>query len=146
METIAEGLEHPWGMAILPDGAVPRHRASRAPPRDRADGTVSEPVEGLPEVLAEGQGGLLDVALGRDFETARTIYWTYAKPMDGGLSATAAAKGRLSEDLSEVTEVVDIFVQDPPAATTNHYGSRIVPDATGTLYVTTATASRRPSG
>ena len=137
VETVADGLAHPWGMALLPDGTV---LVTERPGRLRvvtADGTVSEPVRGLPEVYAEGQGGLLDVALGRTFATDRTIYWTYAKPMGGGLAATAGARGRLSEDRSEVTDVADIFVQDPPAASKNHFGSRIVPDVTGTLYITT---------
>lgn len=137
VETVAGGLVHPWGMALLPDGAL---LVTERPGRLRVvapDGTVSEPVRGLPEVYAEGQGGLLDVALGRTFATDRTIYWTYAKPTGDGRAATAAAKGRLSEDMTELTDVADIFVQDPPAATKNHFGSRIVPDATGTLYVTT---------
>jgi glucose/arabinose dehydrogenase len=137
VETVTDGLEHPWGMALLPDGSV---LVTEKPGRLRViapDGTVSPPVAGLPPVKAEGQGGLLDVALGRDFEDERTIFWTYAKPTDGGFSATAAARGRLSEDLSEVTDVADIFVQDPPAPTTNHYGSRVVPDGRGYLFVTT---------
>jgi len=141
VETIADGLEHPWGMAILPDGSV---LVTERPGRLRVvapDGSVSGPVAGLPPVMAEGQGGLLDVALGRSFETDRTIFWTYAKPLDGGLSATAAASGRLSEDLSEVTDVTEIFVQDPPAATKNHFGSRIIVDATGTIFVTTGERS-----
>lgn len=141
VETVAGGLEHPWGMALLPDGAL---LVTERPGRLRVvapDGTVSDPLKGVPEVFARGQGGLLDVALGRDFETDRTIYITYAKPMGDGLSATAAARGRLSEDLTEVAGLTDIFVQDPPAASKSHFGSRIVPDSTGTLYVTTGERS-----
>jgi aldose sugar dehydrogenase len=136
-EPVVEGLAHPWGMAPLPDGnLLVTERAGRL--RVVAtDGTLSAPVAGLPEVRAEGQGGLLDVTIGPDFDSDRTIYWSYAKPVGGGLSATAVAKGRLAEDLSAVTEVSDIFVQDPPAPTKNHYGSRVVVDAAGSVFVTT---------
>ena len=94
VETVAGGLEHPWGMALLPDGAV---LVTERPGRLRViapDGTLSAPVAGLPPVKAEGQGGLLDVTLGSDFETDRTIYWTYAKPLDGGRSAPAGPERR----------------------------------------------------
>jgi glucose/arabinose dehydrogenase len=137
VETLATGLVHPWGMALLPDGAL---LVTERPGRLRvvaADGTISDPLDGVPEVYAEGQGGLLDVALGRDFDTDRTIFLTYAKPVGDGLSATAAARARLSEDLTALTDVTDIFVQDPPAASRNHFGSRIVPEKAGTLFVTT---------
>lgn len=136
-EVLAEGLEHPWGIAALPDGGyLVTERAGRlrviAP-----DGTVSDPVAGLPEVLAEAQGGLLDVAVGPSFADDRMIYWTYAKPMGDGLSATAAARGVLSEDRTEVSQVEDIFVQEPPSPTPMHFGSRIVFDGEGHAFVTT---------
>ena len=134
---IAGGLVHPWGVAILPEGG---YLVTERPGRLRVvaeDGTLSDPVEGLPDIRARGQGGLLDVTLGPEFATDRMIYWTYAKPMGDGLSATAAARGRLSEDLTEVTGAEDIFVQDPPSPTAMHYGSRIVFDPAGLAYVTT---------
>lgn len=138
---VATGLEHPWGMALLPDGAL---LVTERPGRLRlvaADGSVSEPVAGVPEVYAEGQGGLLDVALGRTFDTDGTLYLSYAKPLGDGLNATAVARATLSEDRTRLLDVTDIFVQDPPAATRNHFGARIVPDATGTLFVTTGERS-----
>ncbi len=138
VEIMAEGLEHPWGMDELPDGAM---LVTERPGRLRvvdADGNLrDEPVSGLPEVFAVDQGGLLDVAVGPDFENDRMIYWTYAKPMGDGLSATAAARGVLSEDLGEVTGVEDIFVQEPPSASPMHYGSRIVFDGDGHAFITT---------
>ena len=137
VETVAEGLEHPWGVAVLPDGVV---LVTEQPGRLRVvvDGVLRpDPVAGLPEVLAEDQGGLLDVAVGPDFAQDRTVFWTYAKPVGAGASATAAARGRLSEDLSALTDVADIFVQDPPSPSTKHYGARLALDAAGHVYVTT---------
>ena len=134
---LAGGLEHPWGIATLPGDAG--WLVTERPGRMRhlaPDGTLTE-VAGMPEVFARDQGGLLDVALGPDFADDRMVYVTYAKPMGGGLSATAAARGTLSEDLSEVTGLTDIFVQDPPDDTAKHYGSRILFPGDGTAIVTT---------
>lgn len=142
VETVASGLEHPWGMALLPDGSL---LVTERPGRLRVvapDGNVGEPVEGLPPVHARGQGGLLDVAVSPDFASDRMIYWTYAKPMGDGLSVTAAARGRLAEDLVSVTDVADIFVQEPPSPVDMHYGSRIVFGPDRDLFVTTGEHSR----
>ena len=133
---VAGGLVHPWGVAALPEGGyLVTERAGRL--RHVAeDGTLSDPIGGVPEVLAQDQGGLLDVALGPDFAADRMVYITYSKPMDDGLSATAAARGRLSDDMSALEEIEDIFVQDPPSPTPKHYGSRIVFDGEGHAFVT----------
>jgi glucose/arabinose dehydrogenase len=137
VETVAEGLEHPWAVAVTPDGPV---LVTERPGRLRVvrDGELlPDPVAGLPEVLAEEQGGLLDVAVGPDFADDRMIYWTYAKPTGNGTSAAAAARGRLADDFSEVTEVADIFVQEPPSASPMHYGARLAFDGAGHVFVTT---------
>ena len=142
VEEVAGGLEHPWGMALLPDGAL---LVTERPGRMRivaADGAVSEPLDGVPAVHARGQGGLLDVAVGPDFEEDRLVYWTYSKPLGDGLSATAAARGRLSEDRAAIEGATDIFVQTPPSPTAKHYGSRVLFDGDGALYVTTGEHSR----
>lgn len=137
VETVAEGLENPWGVAVTPDGEI---LVTEKPGRLRvvANGELlPDPVAGVPEVLSEEQGGLLDVAVGPDFVENRMIYWTYAKPTGNGTSATAAARGVLAEDFSELTEVEDIFVQEPPSATPMHYGSRLAFDDAGHVFVTT---------
>jgi len=134
--TFAEGLENPWGIAALPDGG---YLVTERPGRLRvvdAQGRVGELVTGVPAVLAERQGGLLDVALDRDFAVNRIVYLSYSKPLPGGLSATAVARGVLSPDGAALTEVQDIFEQTPPSPTPMHYGSRIVPAPDGTLFVT----------
>ena len=133
---VATGLEHPWGIAVLPDGS---YLVTERPGRLRRitrDGGVSDPIEGVPAVAARGQGGLLDVALGESFAEDRTIYLTYAKPMGGGDTATAAARAMLSEDFSRLADVTDIFVQDPPADNAQHFGSRVVPDG-DRIFITT---------
>ncbi len=136
-ETFVSGLAHPWGIAPLPGGG---YLVTERPGRMRRispDGSVSAPIEGIPPVLAESQGGLLDVTLGPDFRADRMIYWTYAKPMGGGLSATAAARGVLAPDFSRVSAVEDIFVQSPPSPAPAHYGSRILFDGAGHAFITT---------
>ena len=137
-QVVAGGLEHPWGIAALPaeGGYLVTERAGRLR-HVSADGTLSEPLSGVPEVLAREQGGLLDVALGPDFAADRMVYLTYSKPMGEGLSATAAARGRLSEDLTALEGVEDVFVQEPPSPSPMHYGSRIVFDGRGHAFVTT---------
>jgi glucose/arabinose dehydrogenase len=93
-------------------------------------------------VEARRQGGLLDVTVGPDFAEDRLVYWTYAKPLGDGLSATAAARGRLSEDGTAIEGATDIFVQDPPSPTPMHYGSRVLFDGDRGLFVTTGEHSR----
>jgi len=135
IEVLADGLETPWGVAVLPDGGYLVTERSGALRLVR-EGTVSGPISGVPEVLAQRQGGLLDVALAEDFDTSRVIFLTYAKPMGGGLSATAAARGVLSADGAMLGDVRDVFVQDPPSPNAMHFGSRVVPFG-GDLYITT---------
>lgn len=128
VETLAAPLERPWGIDVLPDGG---YLVTERPGRLRhiaPDGTVSNPIAGVPEVLARRQGGLLDVTVSPDFVSDRTIFITYSKPMGGGLSATAAARATLAEGMAQISDVTDIFVQEPPSPNPMHYGSRIVLD------------------
>ncbi|WP_163850449.1 PQQ-dependent sugar dehydrogenase [Pseudooceanicola aestuarii] len=142
-ETIADGLVHPWGMEVLPDGAgyLVTERAGRmrhiAP-----DGSQSDPISGLPQVAARDQGGLLDVALAPDFVQSREIWWSYAKRTSDGY-VTAAARGILAEDFSALTQVEEVFVQTPAADVAKHFGSRIVFDTAGHVFITTGEHSAR---
>src|SRR5262245_32165673 len=91
--TFAEGLDHPWGLAFLPDGrALVTERPGRLRLVDRS-GAVSPPIEGVPAVVAKGQGGLLDVALDPQFAENHLIYLSYAEAGEGG-AGTAVARAR----------------------------------------------------
>lgn len=134
--TVARGLEHPWGLAFLPDGSMlVTERPGRLRIVDR-DGRASEPLSGIPRVFAQGQGGLLDVALDPDFASNRLVYITYAEPGPGGAS-TAAARGRLNQGQTGLENVEVIFRQDPKVSGPNHFGSRLVFSPDGKLFVTT---------
>ncbi|RKR03487.1 glucose/arabinose dehydrogenase [Kushneria sinocarnis] len=135
-EVVAEGLVHPWGMAFLPEGGM---LVTERPGRLRlitADGTVSEPIAGVPEVDARGQGGLLDVALDPGFAENRRLYLSYAEPREHGRNGTAVARATLSADGSRLSEVQPIFRQQPDWDSTRHFGSRVIPDGEGHLFIT----------
>ncbi|MEC8796426.1 MAG: PQQ-dependent sugar dehydrogenase, partial [Pseudomonadota bacterium] len=122
----ARGLERPWGMAALPDG---RFLVTERVGRLRMlspDGTDLGEVTGLPEVFVKGQGGMLDVMVGPDFADDGLVYGTYAKPMGGGTSVTAAFVATLDVEARQMNDVQDVFVQNRPSPTAAHYGSRIL--------------------
>lgn len=136
-ETFVSGLDLPWGIAPLPDGGYLVTEQSGALRRVGPDGSLSDPIAGVPEVDFRRQGGLLDVMTGPDFAETRRIWLTYAKRVDGG-TVTAAATGVLSEDGTALNEVQDIFVQEPPSPNPMHYGSRIVMAPDGqSVFITT---------
>lgn len=137
VQTVASGLENPWGLAFLPDGRMlVTERAGRLRIVSR-NGTVSSPVIGVPPVLASGQGDLLDVALAPDFDATRLVYLSYAEPREGA-SGTSVARGRLVEDAgnARLENVEVIFRQQPAVSGSGHYGSRLVFGRDGTLFVT----------
>jgi glucose/arabinose dehydrogenase len=124
VEDVVGGLEHPWGMAILPDGRVlVTERDTGALRVLGPEGKPSAPLDGTPKVFAEGQGGLMDVALDPEFEKNRRVYLSYAKPGPDGKAATALGRGKLEEDRIEGFE--EIFVQSPMVRGPNHFGNRI---------------------
>jgi aldose sugar dehydrogenase len=131
--TVVSGLEHPWGMAFLPDESIlVTERSGRL--RIVQGGQLDpEPIAGVPPVYASGQGGLLDVALHPEFESNRLIYLSYAAPLDRG-AHTNVARARLGERALEDLEV--IFRARPPASGGRHFGSRLAFDREGYLYVT----------
>jgi aldose sugar dehydrogenase len=132
--TVVEGLEHPWGMAFLPgdEGILVTERAGRLR-LVRGGQLHPQPIAGIPAVWAEGQGGLLDVALHPDFGRNRLVYLSYSKPGPQG-ATTAVARGRLED--GRLAEVQDVFVADAWGRGSRHFGSRIVFDRGGYLYLT----------
>jgi glucose/arabinose dehydrogenase len=130
---VSRDLEHPWGLAFLPDG---RMLVTERPGRLRIvgrDGRLSTPLTGVPAVLAQGQGGLLDVALSPRFAQDQLVYLSFSEPgPDGG--GTAVARGRLGDRGLDNTQV--IWRQQPKVAGNNHWGSRLVFRPDGTLFVT----------
>ena len=133
VETVARGLEHPWALAFLPDG---RMLVTERPGRLRIvdqSGRISEPLAGVPQVQASGQGGLLDVALDPGFAANRLLYLSFAEPGEGG-AGTAVARGRLGEGGLE--EVRVIYRQQPKVEGGNHFGSRLAFTRDGKLFVT----------
>jgi aldose sugar dehydrogenase len=133
VETVATGLAHPWGLAFLPDGRMLVTERSGTLRLVSKDGKLSEPLSGVPEVVAEGQGGLLDVAIDPDFKSNSLVYLTYSEPGEGGAS-TAVARGKLGNSGLENVEV--IFRQEPKINGNLHFGSRLAFAPDGTLFVT----------
>lgn len=135
-ETIADGLDHPWGLAFLPDGSLLVTERSGTM-RLVKQGKLSEPIENVPEVWANGQGGLLDIALAPDFSTSNTIYFTYSQPGQGGAgTALASAKLVYGSDGTELENVRTLVSMSKRTNKGQHFGSRIVISPDGKLFVT----------
>ena len=135
VEAVTGKLESPWALAFLPEG---RFLVTERPGRMRvleADGTVGPPLGGVPEVVARGQGGLLDVVLDTDFPRNRVLYFCFSEPGAGG-NSTALARARLAADRSRLEEVRVIFSQKPKVASNAHFGCRIAEARDGTLFLT----------
>jgi len=142
-ETVAAGLQNPWGLAFLPNGRfLVTERSGRlrvlAP-----DGKLAAPVAGLPEIAAGGQGGLLDVITDGDFARNRTIFFCFSEPGPAGRgNSTALARATLSSDESRLENLKIIFSQKPKVASSAHFGCRIVESraaggaADGKLFLT----------
>ncbi|HEU4720256.1 MAG TPA: PQQ-dependent sugar dehydrogenase [Gemmatimonadaceae bacterium] len=140
---LTKALVNPWAVEPLPDG---RLLVTERPGRMRivsATGQVGEPLAGIPEVAAGGQGGLLDVALAPTFAQDRTIFWSYSEPREGG-NGTAIARGVLSTDGTRVENVQVIFRVMPTYAGRQHFGSRIAFGPDGMLYSSFGDRSNAP--
>jgi len=137
-EIVARGLVHPWGLAFLPGG---RMLVTERPGRMRIVGTggnLSQPLQGVPAVYSNGQGGLLDVVLSPDFATSGLIYFSYSEPRGGGSNGTTVARARLvtEGDGGRLDNFQVIFRQEPAYASALHFGSRIVFMPDGSLFIT----------
>ncbi len=133
VERVVEGLEHPWAIAFLPEGDL---MITERPGRLRLvrDGRLlDQPVAGLPPIHVEGQGGLLDLALHPDFAENRWLYFSYAAAVAGGVT-TRVARARLIDDRLQEVEV--LFTATPASRGGRHFGSRLLFDDAGYLYIT----------
>ncbi len=138
---IADGLDHPWGLAELPDGAwLVTERAGNLR-MVGADGNLSDPIGGLPEIDTRDQGGLLDVTVAEDFADTRRVWISFAQPREGGKTATAVATATLSADGGTLEGTEVIWQQQPAWDSTMHYGSVLIHDGQGGLFVTTGERS-----
>ncbi|QOW10999.1 PQQ-dependent sugar dehydrogenase [Kaistella flava (ex Peng et al. 2021)] len=140
VEVINSALGKPWGIINLPDGRFLITEKSGFMNIVTADGKTITKVGGFPTVDPNGQGGLLDVALDPDFKNNRMIYWTFSEPVSGG-NHTSVGKGKLSADEKRVENPQVIFRATPTYDGKLHYGSRLVFDKDGNLFVSTGERS-----
>jgi aldose sugar dehydrogenase len=138
IKEVAKGIVSPFGVEFLPNGKflVTERLAGQFRIIDK-DGKVSAPIkDGVPEVFARGQGGLLDVVLDPNFATNQTIYWSYSEPKADGTNNTAVAKGKLVDGATPKIENVQVIYHQRPALNSPlHFGSRLVFAKDGTLFV-----------
>jgi glucose/arabinose dehydrogenase len=135
VQTVASGLVNPWSLAFLPDG---RMLVTERPGRMRvvtAEGQLSPPLKGVPEVWASNQGGLLDVIIDKSHAQNKTIYFCFAEGTGGG-GRTAVARATLNDGNGQLDDVKIIFRQEGPLSSGGHYGCRIVQANDGNLFVT----------
>lgn len=140
VEIINSDLVKPWGITNLPDGRFLITDKSGYMNIVSPDGKMIVKVEGFPTVDSKAQGGLLDVALDSDFKNTRMIYWTFSEPVSGG-NHTAVGKGKLSADEKRIENPQVIFRATPTYDGKLHYGSRLVFDKDGNLFVSTGERS-----
>ncbi|MDT0686042.1 PQQ-dependent sugar dehydrogenase [Autumnicola psychrophila] len=124
VEVLAENLDHPWGMAFLPDKRLlVTERAGTLRIYDEGD-SISQPIKGTPEVFSQGQGGLLDVALDPEFEQNKYVYLSFAEPGKDSTASTALGRGRFEDN--QINDFEVIFRMEPKVEGPNHFGGRIV--------------------
>lgn len=139
VQSVAKGLNHPWGLQFLADGRmVVSERAGPIRIVTR-DGKISPPIAGVPPADVRGQGGMLDVALAPDFAQSGLLFFSFSEPRGGSRNGTSVGRGKLvlGDTGARLEDVKIIFQQDPSYASTMHFGSRLVFDRTGNLFVTT---------
>jgi glucose/arabinose dehydrogenase len=140
---IARGLDRPWALVFLPDGSMlVSERPGRLRRIDR-NGGVSAPLSGVPAVFAQGQGGLLDLALSPDFARDQRLYFSYAEPGENDTAGTAVAYATLGS--AGLSDLRVIYRQEPKLEGPNHFGSRLAFDARGYLFISQGERNDRPT-
>jgi aldose sugar dehydrogenase len=135
VNTVASGIDHPWAIALLPDGKLLVTARSGKLWLVTPTGQKTE-VTGAPKVDARGQGGLLDISIGPDFTNARTVYMSFSEDRGNKTNGTSLAKATLSADNSKLENLQVIFQQQPAWASTLHFGSNIEWDSAGNIFLT----------
>ncbi|MHA6280254.1 PQQ-dependent sugar dehydrogenase [Salinimicrobium sp. CAU 1759] len=136
IDVIKEGLDHPWGMAFLPDGRLlVTERAGTLRILDK-NNNLSAPLSGTPEVLAQGQGGMLDVVLHPNFDQNKLVYLSFAEPGPNGTATTALGRGKLEGNSLHGFET--IFRMEPKVEGPNHFGGRIIFTPENDIFLTLA--------
>lgn len=138
VQTVAQGLDHPWSLAWLPDG---RMLVTERPGRIRIvtkDGTLSAPLAGVPPVVAQSNGGLLDIALDPAFRSNHLVYFSYLEARGGGQNGMSVMRGKLDEKGAgpALTQTRVIFRAVPTTTDGVNDGSRLAFGPDRTLYVT----------
>lgn len=139
--TLAQGLEHPWGMAFLPDGSILVTERSGRLRLVKSGMLASQPITGLPNIISVGQGGLLDVVLHPDYRQNGWIYLSYSAPGRAGMG-TEVARARLAGNRLQDLEI--IFRLERKSTTAHHFGSRMAFDRAGYLYISIGDRGERP--
>ncbi|MGO2451607.1 PQQ-dependent sugar dehydrogenase [Pseudomonas taetrolens] len=147
VDKVVEDLDHPWALAFLPNkqGMLVTERSGNLRVVSPG-GKLSAPLSGVPQVWAKGQGGLLDVVLSPTFDKDRLVYLSYAEgDKEGDKAGTAVGRGRLSADMTKLGNFEVIFRQEPKLSTGNHFGSRLVFDREGYLFIALGENNQRPT-
>src|SRR6185437_11262604 len=140
VKILSEGLHNPWGITNLPDGRFLITEKNGDMRIASQDGTLSQPITGVPRVNSSGQGGLLGLTIDPDFANNRMVYWVFSeKEPDGNL--TAVAKGKLADDEKTIQNASVIYRATPAHNSTLHYGGRILFDKTGNIIFSTGERS-----
>ncbi len=140
VKLLTDKLVNPWGLVCLPDGRLLITEKEGTMRIATTGGQLSAPITGLPKVNSSGQGGLLGVNIDPGFATNRIVYWSFSEDKPEG-TLTAVAKGRLAADEKTIENAIVIYRAYPAFKSSLHYGSRIVIDKKGNLYVSTGERS-----
>ena len=134
VEEVVSGLRNPWGIAVAPDDTI--FITERSGALVRVDGGEPQQIDGVPEVFASGQGGLLDVAVHPDYPGTPWVYLTYAATGDTGAATTHLGRGRLGSDATRLAEFEVLHAAEPFVDSDAHFGSRVVFGPDRRVYVT----------
>jgi aldose sugar dehydrogenase len=134
---LSTSLSGPWGLAFLPDGRMLVTEKAGALKLLGTDGTTVGTVSGVPAVSSAGQGGLLDIVIDPAFASNQRIYMTFSEndTANATLNSTAVVRAKLDATARTLSDVTVIYRQTPKVASSGHFGSRLVFDRNGNLFV-----------